>query len=71
MDPTPAAQRRLKAINAHLITSADDNSSDHLQSNPTAAEFFSGTYSLKLVFVFVCIMWMMILIRLILYYLIN
>ncbi|RHN82051.1 putative long-chain-fatty-acid--CoA ligase [Medicago truncatula] len=41
MDPTPTAQRRLKAINAHLITAVEDNSSDHLQSNPTAGEFFS------------------------------
>jgi len=46
MDPTPTAQRRLKAINAHLITAVDDNSSDDLQSNPTAGEFFSGTPSL-------------------------
>ncbi|CAL5209711.1 unnamed protein product [Lathyrus oleraceus] len=40
MDPTPTAQRRLKAINAHLITAADDSPAD-IQSNPTAGEFFS------------------------------
>jgi long-chain acyl-CoA synthetase len=40
MDPSPAAQRRLKAINAHLITAVDDSPSD-LRSNPTAGEFFS------------------------------
>ncbi|KAL5070157.1 hypothetical protein RYX36_021044 [Vicia faba] len=40
MDPTPTAQRRLKAINAHLVTAADDSPSD-IQSNPTAGEFFS------------------------------
>ncbi|XP_058769655.1 long chain acyl-CoA synthetase 6, peroxisomal [Vicia villosa] len=40
MDPSPTAQRRLKAINAHLITAADDSPSD-IQSNPTAGEFFS------------------------------
>ncbi|WJX21015.1 Long chain acyl-CoA synthetase 6, peroxisomal [Trifolium repens] len=39
MDPSPAAQRRLKAINAHLISTADDSPSD-LRSNPTAGEFF-------------------------------
>jgi hypothetical protein len=42
MDPSPAAQRRLKAINAHLISTADDSPSD-LRSNPTAGEFFIGT----------------------------
>ncbi|XP_045787651.1 long chain acyl-CoA synthetase 6, peroxisomal isoform X1 [Trifolium pratense] len=39
MDPSPAAQRRLKAINAHLISTTDDSPSD-LRSNPTAGEFF-------------------------------
>lgn len=47
MDPTPTAQRRLKAINAHLLTAADDSPSE-IQSNPTAGEFFSGTPSLSL-----------------------
>lgn len=47
MDHTPAAQRRLKAIHAHLTATADESPS-HLRSNPTAGEFFSGTPSLML-----------------------
>lgn len=45
MDHTPAAQRRLKAIHSHLTATADDSLSD-LRSNPTSAEFVSGTLSL-------------------------
>ena len=46
MDPTPAAQRRLKAIHSHLIPAADSPS--HLQPNPTAGEFVLGSLSLSL-----------------------
>ncbi|KAG4907752.1 hypothetical protein JHK82_056401 [Glycine max] len=42
MDHTPAAQRRLKAIHAHLTATATaDDSPSHLESNTTAGEFFS------------------------------
>ncbi|KAH1190954.1 Long chain acyl-CoA synthetase 7, peroxisomal [Glycine max] len=42
MDHTPAAQRRLKAIHAHLTATATaDGSPSHLESNTTAGEFFS------------------------------
>ncbi|KAK7391042.1 hypothetical protein VNO78_19347 [Psophocarpus tetragonolobus] len=41
MDHTPAAQRRLKAIYSHLTAADAADSTSHLRSNPTAAEFFS------------------------------
>ncbi|CAJ2630272.1 unnamed protein product [Trifolium pratense] len=47
MDPSPAAQRRLKAINAHLISTTDDSPSD-LRSNPTAEQGYSVVLPEKL-----------------------
>jgi hypothetical protein len=41
-----AAQRRLKAIRGHLA--ANGESHPQLRPNPTAGEFFLGTFSLSL-----------------------
>lgn len=41
-----AAQRRLKAIHGHFAT--DGESHPQLRPNPTAGEFFIGTFSLSL-----------------------
>lgn len=46
MDSAPA-QRRLKAINGHLISDGEDQSL-LLRPNATAGEFVSGAFSLSL-----------------------
>ena len=47
------AQRRLHAIQCHLLSSstASDDPFSHVQPNVTAAEFFHGSLSLSLLYV--------------------
>lgn len=52
MDSAPA-QRRLKAINGHLISDGEDQSL-LLRPNATAGEFVSGAFSLSL---FLFLLW--------------
>lgn len=58
MDSAPA-QRRLKAINGHLISDGDDQSL-LLRPHATAGEFVSGAFSLSLSLCFgnrIVVMW--------------
>ncbi|PPD95206.1 hypothetical protein GOBAR_DD07763 [Gossypium barbadense] len=50
MDST-TAQRRLNTFHAHLVSAVESAfSHSHLRSSPTAAEFLSGTFQMKIAF---------------------
>ncbi|KAF3454475.1 hypothetical protein FNV43_RR04922 [Rhamnella rubrinervis] len=48
------AQRRLQAIQAHLLPIATDDPQTHIQSNLTAGEFAHGIQALSVIFLLLC-----------------